>query len=57
MTVMAGNLPNYEEASRALYQGDQLRFERLIRGFPRDVQKHLKRITRGAEPSASAPPG
>lgn len=46
MTAMAGNLPNYEEASRALFAGDQAHFEELIRDFPKDVRKHLERMTR-----------
>ena len=46
MTAMAGNFPNYEEASRALFAGEQERFESLIRGWPKDVRKKLEEMTR-----------
>lgn len=46
MTSMAGNLPNYEEASRALFAREQDRFESLIRGWPKDVRKKLEELTR-----------
>jgi hypothetical protein len=46
MTALAGDLPNYEEASRALFAEDQARFEELIRSWPKDVRKQLERLTR-----------
>jgi hypothetical protein len=46
MTAMAGNLPNYEEASRALFAREQERFESLIRGWPKDVRRKLEELTR-----------
>jgi hypothetical protein len=42
---MAGNLPNFEEASRALYAKDWPRFEELIGGWPEDIRGHVQRIT------------
>lgn len=48
MTVMAGNRPNYEEASRALFAGDTARLSSLTRGWPADVRKHLSRWVREA---------
>lgn len=44
MTAMAGNLPGYEEASRALYAKDHERFEREIASWPEDVRQHLRRL-------------
>ncbi len=44
MSTMAGHEPSFEEASRALFAGDQARFEALISGWPMDVQTHLKKI-------------
>jgi uncharacterized protein len=38
ISVLAGNLPNFEEATRALYAGDQLKFREQISVWPMDVQ-------------------
>ncbi|MFT3923774.1 MAG: DUF2239 family protein [Myxococcales bacterium] len=46
MTALAGNLPNYEEASRALFAGDQPQFEAHIKGWPKDIRKKLEELTR-----------
>lgn len=44
MSTMAGHEPGFEEASRALFAGDQAGFEALIADWPVDVQAHLKKI-------------
>ncbi|MDD4856716.1 MAG: DUF2239 family protein [Candidatus Krumholzibacteria bacterium] len=44
MWTIAGNLPGFEEASRALYAGDHKRLEDLIRDWPQDIRKHLERL-------------
>lgn len=44
MSTMAGHEAGFEEASRALFAGDQMRFEALIAPWPVDVQAHLKKI-------------
>lgn len=44
MRVMAGDASGYEEASRAFYRGDRMRFERLIQAWPHDVQTHLRQL-------------
>lgn len=44
MTAMAGNLPGFEEASRALFAKDRPRFEQLVAGWPPDIRKHLTRL-------------
>lgn len=41
MWVMAGNLPGFEEASRALYAGDQKRVKRLMKEWPKDIRGHI----------------
>ena len=46
MTAMAGNLPDFEEASRALFGKDSVRFEQLIRDWPKDIRTHLMRLLR-----------
>jgi hypothetical protein len=43
MSAMAGNLPGYEEASRALYAGNGALFEDLIRHWPHDIRAYLQR--------------
>jgi hypothetical protein len=40
MTIMAGNLPNYEEALRAFYSRDRKHFEELIADWPKDIRDH-----------------
>src|ERR1700722_11200601 len=40
MSVMAGNKPHYEDANRALYANDPVRFEKLIAAWPVDVRDH-----------------
>ena len=37
LTVVAGNLPGYEEALRALFTGDHRRFDSLTSDWPSDV--------------------
>ncbi|NVL67960.1 DUF2239 family protein, partial [Escherichia coli] len=41
MSAMAGDLPNFEEASRALFAKDDERFVSLIAEWPADVRNHL----------------
>jgi uncharacterized protein len=41
MTAMAGDLPGYEEASRALFAGDEAGFVRHVHGWPVDVREHV----------------
>ena len=50
LTALADNLPNYEEATRALYAGDRARFDELIRRWPQDVQAYAHRLAAGAFP-------
>jgi uncharacterized protein len=44
MSAMAGNLPGYEEAARALYAADQAKFEKQIQDWPEDIRRHLQRL-------------
>jgi hypothetical protein len=41
---MAGNLPNFEEASRALFADDRRRFTSLIAAWPADVRDHVVKL-------------
>jgi hypothetical protein len=44
MSVMAGNLPGFEEASRALFADDRRRFAELIAGWPGDIRDHVVKL-------------
>lgn len=50
MTALAGDLPHYEEATRALFAGDAKRFARQIRRWPADIRAHLTRMVERAFP-------
>jgi uncharacterized protein len=41
LTALAGDLPNYEEATRALYAADRARFDTLIAKWPADIRRYL----------------
>lgn len=41
MSTMAGDRPGFEEASRALFAGDQRRFTELIANWPVDIRDHI----------------
>ncbi|MBJ9958346.1 DUF2239 family protein [Acinetobacter courvalinii] len=45
MSAMLGNMPNYEETTRALYQGDQAVFLKLIKDYPLDPQQYIRRLS------------
>lgn len=49
MWGMAGNLPNFEEASRALFAGDRRRLKTMIRNWPPDIRKHIEQLLRESE--------
>jgi hypothetical protein len=53
MSAMAGNLPNFEEASRALFADDMARLKKLIAGWPDDVRDHLLQLSAGDRPTAA----
>ena len=42
MSAMLGNMPNYEEATRALYQGNKTVFLELIQDYPTDLKAYLE---------------
>jgi uncharacterized protein len=47
MSAMAGNLTNFEEASRALFADDIARFRSLIVEWPTDVREHADKLAFG----------
>ncbi|WP_069265173.1 DUF2239 family protein [Paraburkholderia nodosa] len=48
MTALAGNLPNYEEALRALYAGERSRFEAANAPWPEDVRDYARELAESA---------
>jgi hypothetical protein len=44
MSTMAGNLANFEEASRALFADDRRRFTGLIADWPTDIRDHIVKL-------------
>lgn len=49
MTTLAGDLPGYEEATRALFAGDPARFDQCIAPWPRDVADYARRLGFGGD--------
>jgi hypothetical protein len=47
-SAMAGNLPDFEEAMRALYAGKRKRFHRQLEEWPPDVRIHLEKMAASA---------
>ena len=50
MLAMAGNLPHYEEAARALYAGQRQAFQVHTEGWPVDVRTHARKLAADAFP-------
>lgn len=47
MSAMAGDLPGFEEATRALFANDKLKFGELVSPWPVDVRDHAVRLAFG----------
>ncbi|HEV2674926.1 MAG TPA: DUF2239 family protein [Aliidongia sp.] len=47
MSAMAGNLPDFEEATRALFAEDRVRFEQLVASWPMDLRVHTVGLAYG----------
>jgi hypothetical protein len=50
MSAMAGDLPHFEEASRALFADDRRQFTTLIAAWPDDVRDHIVRLAFSPDP-------
>ena len=50
MTALAGDLPGFEEAIRALFAGKRGRFADLTGRWPEDVRDHCRKMTAAAFP-------
>lgn len=53
MSAIAGDLPGFEEAARALYANDLERMTALIAGWPDDVRDHALALARGDLPPST----
>lgn len=52
LTAMAGNRPNFEEATRSLFAGDDKQFEQLVQRWPKDIREYA--VERAREASRAA---
>ena len=48
MAAMAGDLPGFEEATRALFANDPMRFAEHIRSWSHDVRHHASKLAFGS---------
>jgi uncharacterized protein len=58
MSGIAGDLPGFEEATRALFADDPMRFAEHIRSWPKDVRYHASKLAfapREPPPQVSPP--
>ncbi len=53
---IAGDLPNFEEAARALFADDAARFAQVIAAWPPDLAAHAIRLAFGDRQGDGAPP-
>lgn len=59
MTVMAGDRPGFEEATRALFAGDIGRLQQFVSKWPRDIRNHVLSLAaaatvKGGEPECTS---
>ncbi|MBV8158473.1 MAG: DUF2239 family protein, partial [Dyella sp.] len=54
MLAMTGNLPDYEEASRAFWRRESERFIQLTEAWPADVREHVRLLAERAWGDAHA---
>jgi hypothetical protein len=47
---MAGNLPGFEEATRALFADEPRRFASLIAAWPDDIRDHIVGLAFSGDP-------
>ena len=59
MSAMAGDLPGFEEASRALFVDDAPRFDALVAEWPVDIRRHVGWLAFGdpTQPTPAAAAG
>ena len=55
MSTMAGDLPGFEEASRALFADDRRRFGEFIAAWPGDIRDHVAKLAFSDRADADPP--
>ena len=55
MSAMAGDLPGFEEASRALFRGEEERFATETEPWPADIRDHVASLAEAALAKAISP--
>jgi hypothetical protein len=55
MSAMAGDLPHFEEASRAFFAKNKALFETLTAGWPKDIREHVLKVGELAFHDGKAP--
>ena len=55
MAALAGNLPNFEEAARALFAADRPRFDQWTHPWPPDIRAYCRRLATDAFGGGDAP--
>jgi len=53
-SALAGNLPNFENATRALFAADDATFDAIVSAWPTDVAAYLRRLATGQRAARSA---
>lgn len=53
MSIMAGDRKGFEDAARALFAGNHVRFDAITGGWPVDIRDHAQKLAAGA---FAAPP-
>jgi uncharacterized protein len=56
MAAMAGNLPGFEEASRALFADDRMQFDQHSAQWPHDIRHYTQHLAWAASPSVEPGP-
>lgn len=54
MSALAGDLPGFEEASRALFANDASRFDACVAAWPADVRDHARWLAFGRDDATTA---
>ena len=54
MSAMAGNLPGFEEATRALFAGDAAKFASLVAAWPQAIAAYAERLAADGFASAAS---
>jgi hypothetical protein len=57
MSTMAGNRPGFEDATRALFAGQQERFQELTAAWPSDIRSYARKLAEPSFQPASGPQG